>query len=75
MSTTVSFHVRVEQELIQEIKKQAVRKKKSLNKIMIDAVNFYLKAEKERERREGFEAMGKDTEMADVGFMLPALSR
>jgi hypothetical protein len=71
-STTVSFQVTVEPELYQEIKWHSESRHMSPNRLLVEAVEFYLRAEKEREWREGFEAMGRDPEACDVEYMMPA---
>ncbi|MCW3059655.1 MAG: hypothetical protein JWQ02_1476 [Capsulimonas sp.] len=67
-----TIQLRVEPALNDKIKAQAARENISANKLLINAINQYLEAEKEREWREGFEAMGRDPDTNNVDFMLPA---
>ncbi|MEO7717388.1 MAG: toxin-antitoxin system HicB family antitoxin [Capsulimonas sp.] len=67
-----TIQLRVEPALNEKIKAQAARQNISANKLLINAINLYLEAEKEREWREGFEAMGRDPDTNNVDFMLPA---
>jgi hypothetical protein len=71
MPTT--FPLRLDPALTEKIKKQAAIKKISANKLMIHAINLYLETKKEKEWREGFEAMGRDPDTNNnVDFALPA---
>jgi len=70
MSTNIQL--RVDPSLGDRLKRQAAREKISTNKLVINAINMYLESDKEREWREGFEAMGRDPEANDVDYMLDA---
>jgi post-segregation antitoxin (ccd killing protein) len=72
MAASVSFQVRVEPDLMREVKNEASRRHVSVNRVLTDAISSYLKAEKEREWREGFEAMGRDSDSCDAEYLLPA---
>jgi len=72
MSELAVFNLRVDPGLGEQIKAQASRQHISANRLLINAVNQYLKAEKEREWCEGFEAMAADPDCNDVEYMLPA---
>jgi uncharacterized protein (DUF1778 family) len=67
-----TIQLRVDPELGDLIKSQAARQNTSANKLIVDAVRQYLEAIKEREWREGFEAMGRDPDTNNVEYMLPA---
>ena len=71
MSTAV-FQLRADTALMQEVKSLAKKRKVSANRFLLDAIETALKLEKEREWREGFEAMGRDPETNDVEYMIPA---
>jgi hypothetical protein len=70
MPTT--FPLRIDSTLTEKIKKQAAAKKMSANKYLIEVINSHFETEKEKEWREGFEAMGRDPDVNDVEFALPA---
>lgn len=65
------FHLRDEQELLQQLNSVAAKRKISTNRYLVDAIKGRLAAEKEQEWREGYEAMGRDPDM-DVEYMLLA---
>jgi len=70
MPTTIQL--RVEPTMNERIKAQAARQKISANKMLVHAIDLYLESEKEREWREGFEAMGRDADTNTVDYMLTA---
>lgn len=70
-SPTAVFQLRADQELLQQVKDVAARRKVSANRYLVDAIKARLATEKEQEWREGFEAMGRDPDM-DVEHLLPA---
>ena len=70
MATTM-FQLRAETELMQEVKELAAKRRISANRFLIEAIQASLQSEKEREWREGFEAMGRDGD-TDVEYLLPA---
>ena len=72
MPTTAVFQVRVDPALGEKVKAEASRQNISANRVWINAINLLLKTEKEREWREGFEAMGLDPDCNNVEYMLPA---
>jgi hypothetical protein len=67
-----TIQLRVDPVLGEKVKAQAARQKISANKLVIEAIKIYLEAEKEREWREGFEALGRDPDTNNVDYMLPA---
>ncbi len=70
------FQIRADRLLLQEVRQRASQKRISANRFVVDAVKAALKAEqqmeKEQEWRAGFEAMGRDADMNDVEYALPA---
>jgi predicted transcriptional regulator len=70
--STVSIPVRVDSEIAEEVKRLAKRRNISTNRLLADALVEYLKAEKAREWRAGFEAMADDRESGDVEYMSDA---
>jgi len=75
MPTSV-FQLRADPDLLSEVKKFATKRKVSANRFLVDLITDSLmrekEQEKEREWREGFEAMGRDPDTSDVEYMLPA---
>lgn len=69
---TKTLNVRIEPDVLKEVKKAAARRKMSANRFIVSAINAQLKAERDREWREGFEAMGRDSELNDVEYMIHA---
>lgn len=70
-SPTAVFQLRANPQLLQQVKDMAAQRRVSANRYVVDAVKARLTAEKEREWREGFEAMGRDPD-TDVEYMIPA---
>lgn len=68
---TTMFQLRADHELLQEVKQLAAKRRVSANRFLVDAIKASLKAEKEREWREGFEAMGRDPD-TNAEYLLPA---
>lgn len=68
---TAVFQFRADQELLQQVKASAAKHQVSANRYLLDAVRDRLAMEKEREWREGFEAMSHDPD-TDVEYLLPA---
>ena len=75
MPTSV-FQLRADHELLQEVKQFATKRKLSANRFLVDLITDSLMREKEQEKdrewREGFEAMGRDPDTNDAEYMLPA---
>lgn len=71
-SSTTVFQLRADPELLQQVKELAAKHQVSANRYLVDAIKARLAMEKEREWREGFEAMGRDPDTNDVEYMLPA---
>ena len=73
---TAVFQLRADPELLQEVKAMASKRQVSANRFLVDAIQASLKREKEQEKekewREGFEAMGCDPDTNNVEYMLPA---
>ena len=69
---SVVLQLRGEPELIRSVKAQAAREKISTNRMVINAIKLYLAQEKNREWREGFEAIGRDPEANSADYLLPA---
>jgi predicted transcriptional regulator len=67
--STVSIPVRLDEEIAQAVKQVAKRHNVSANRVCADAIAEYLKAEKAREWRAGFEAMADDHESCDITYM------
>jgi post-segregation antitoxin (ccd killing protein) len=67
-----TLNVRLDPDTLQDVKKAASRHNMSANSFILTAIDAQLKAERDREWREGFEAMGRDPESSDVEYMLPA---
>ena len=70
-ASTSVFQLRADQELLQQVKDVAARRKVSANRYLVDTIKARLAMEKEQEWKEGFEAMGRDPDM-DVEYLLPA---
>lgn len=66
------FQLRADPELLREVKGRATPHGVSANRFVVEAIPSALEREKEEERREGFEAMGRDPDTSSVEFMLPA---
>lgn len=58
--------------MLQEVKEAAQRRNISANRYILSAIEARLKAERDQQWREGFEAMGRDAEASDVEYLLPA---
>ena len=69
---TVSIPVRLDEVTAEAVKEAAKRHNVSANRICADAISEYLKIEKAREWRAGFEAMAADRESCDVSYMTDA---
>ncbi len=69
---TAVFQFRADAELLREVKGVAARHRVSANQFVVEAVKAGLAREKEREWREGFEAMGRDPDTSDVEYLVPA---
>jgi len=73
---TAVFQLRTERELLQEVKDLAAKRQVSTNRFLVNAIKASLQQEKEQEKerewREGFEAMGRDPDTNNVEYMLPA---
>ena len=73
---TAVFQLRADDELFREVKELAGKRQVSANRFLVEAIRAILKREKElekeREWREGFEAMGRDPDTNNVEYMLPA---
>lgn len=72
LAETKTLNLRIEPGVLQEVKDAAQRHKVSANKYIVSAIEAMLKAERDREWREGFEAMGRDAEASDVEYLMPA---
>ena len=66
------IQLRADPELLRQVKDLAARRRVSVNRLLVEAVEDALRREQEREWREGFEAMGRDAEASDVEYLLPA---
>ena len=71
MATAV-FQLRAEDKLLREVKELAGKRQVSANRFLVEAIQAALNREKEREWREGFEAMGRDPDVNNVEYALPA---
>ena len=71
-SATKTLNLRIEPETLQEVKDAASRHNMSANRFIVSAIQAMLKAERDRLWREGFEAMGRDTEASDAEYMIAA---
>ncbi len=75
MPTSV-FQLRADDDLLREVEEIASKRQVSANRFLVEAIRQMLeqekKLEKEREWREGFEAMGRDPDTNNVEYMLPA---
>ena len=73
---TAVFQLRADDQLLQEVKELAGKRQISANRFLVEVIETTLKREKvlekEREWREGFEAMGHDPDVNDVEYALPA---
>ncbi len=73
---TAVFQLRADNELLTEVKEIAHKRQVSANRFLIDVIKDSLRREKELERdrlwREGFEAMGRDSDTNSVEYMIPA---
>ncbi len=73
---TAVFQLRADDALLQEAKDFANKRQVSTNRFLVEAIKDSLKREKDREKerewREGFEAMGRDPDLNDVEYLLPA---
>ncbi len=73
---TAVFQLRADGELLQEVKEFASKRQVSANRLLVDVIKASLQREKEQEKerqwREGFEAMGRDPDTNDVEYLLPA---
>lgn len=69
---TAVFQLRADDALLQEAKDFANKRQVSTNRFLVEAIKDSLKREKDREWREGFEAMGRDPDLNDVEYLLPA---
>jgi len=70
-SGSAVFQLRADPELLQQVKDFAAKRQISANRYLVDAIKARLAQEKEREWREGFEAMGRDPD-TNAEYMLPA---
>ncbi len=68
---TAMFQLRADQELMREVKELAAKRQISANRFLVEAIQASLQAEKEREWREGFEAMSRDPD-TNADYLLPA---
>lgn len=71
MAKTAVFQLRAEEQLLRQVKEVVAKYHVSANSYVVDAIQSCLAKEKERQWREGFEAMADDPD-ADIGYMLPA---
>lgn len=75
MATAV-FQLRADYELLQEVKALARKRSVSANHLLVEVIEASLKREKEQEKerewREGFEAMGRDPDFNNVEYLMPA---
>ncbi len=75
MPTSV-FQLRADHELLQEVKEIASKRQVSANRFLVEVITNSLRQEKEQEKerewREGFEAMGRDPDTNNVEYLLPA---
>ena len=73
---TAVFQLRADDVLLREIKELAGKRQVSTNRFLVEAIKESLQRkkeeEKEREWREGFEAMGRDPDLNDVEYLIPA---
>lgn len=65
------FQLQADEGLLQQVRELAAKYHVSVNRYVIDSIKANLAKEKEREWREGFEAMGRDADV-DAEYMLPA---
>ena len=73
---TAVFQLRADDELLREVKELAGKRRVSANRFLVEVIESTLKREreleKEREWREGFEAMGRDPDVNDVEYAFHA---
>lgn len=73
---TAVFQLRADDELLREVKELARKRRVSANRFLVEVIQSSLdrekELEKEREWREGFEAMGRDPDTSDVEYALAA---
>lgn len=69
---TAVFQLRADDQLLREVKELAEKRRVSANRFLVEAIKETLQREKEREWQAGFEAMGKDPDVNNVEYMLPA---
>lgn len=73
---TAVFQLRADDALLQEVKEIASKRQVSANRFLVEAIQATLEREKElekeREWREGFEAMGRDPDTNNVEYAIPA---
>lgn len=68
---TAVFQLRADPQLLEQVRALARRRQVSANRFLVEAVRDALEKDREREWREGFEAMGRDPD-TDAEYLLPA---
>ncbi len=73
---TAVFQLRADDKLLREVKELAGKRQVSANRFLVEVIQATLEREKElekeREWREGFEAMGRDPDTNNVEYAIPA---
>jgi hypothetical protein len=64
--------LKAEPELLERVTAAARRSGVSVNDFILSAIESKLQFERDQEWREGFEAMGRDSDVSDVEYLMPA---